>query len=158
MGQITSLLHDVQCALKVPKDQWNNFGKYPYRNAEGILQSVKALLPEGAAVMCDTRPEFQVIDGKAHVVCIAKAELSAGDEKVAAYAYAVEPLEKKGMDKAQISGATISYAKKYALANLFAIDGAKDSDAPDGDAAQQQGQQYQQYQQPQYQNQYGGYQ
>ena len=122
------VLHDIQTALKVPKDLWNDFGKYPYRNAESILQAVKPLLPDGYTVICDVNPE--IMDGR--IVCTATAMLAKGDspsEKVWTAAYAVEPESKKGMDSAQVSGATISYAKKYALANLFAIDGMKDSDA-----------------------------
>ena len=123
---IREVLHDVQLALKVPKSEWNDFGKYRYRNAESILQSVKELLPEGFAVIVNVRPE--VMNGR--FVCIATAAIEdGGGQSVSALAYAVEPDSKKGMDSAQLSGATISYAKKYALANLFAIDGTEDSDA-----------------------------
>lgn len=124
---IHDVLHEIQVALKVPKDLWNDFGKYPYRNAESILQAVKPLLPSGYAVVCDIEP--QLMDGR--IVCMAEAILKADGTALGAAAYAVEPESKKGMDSAQVSGATISYAKKYALANLFAIDGMKDSDAPD---------------------------
>lgn len=127
---VHDVLHDIQVALKVPKDLWNDFGKYPYRNAESILQAVKPLLPDGYTVICDVNPE--VMDGR--IVCTATAMLAKGSdpsEKVWTAAYAIEPESKKGMDSAQVSGATISYAKKYALGNLFAIDGNKDSDAPD---------------------------
>lgn len=122
---IHDVLHEIQVALKVPKDLWNDFGKYPYRNAESILQAVKPLLPSGYAVVCDIEP--QLMDGR--IVCMAEAILKAEGTALGAAAYAVEPESKKGMDSAQVSGATISYAKKYALANLFAIDGMKDSDA-----------------------------
>ena len=127
---VHDVLHDIQVALKVPKDLWNDFGKYPYRNAESILQAVKPLLPDGYTVICDVNPE--VMDGR--IVCTATAMLAKGSdpsEKVWTAAYAIEPEGKKGMDSAQVSGATISYAKKYALGNLFAIDGNKDSDAPE---------------------------
>ena len=125
---VHDVLHDIQVALKVPKDLWNDFGKYPYRNAESILQAVKPLLPDGYTVVVDIEPE--VMDGR--IVCKAIAALQSADLLgVTARAYAVEPDGKKGMDAAQVSGATISYAKKYALGNLFAIDGNKDSDAPE---------------------------
>ena len=128
---VHDVLHDIQVALKVPKDLWNDFGKYPYRNAESILQAVKPLLPDGYTVIVGVEP--RVIGGR--FVCMAEAMLAKGNdlsEKVWTSAYAVEPLDgKKGMDAAQVSGATISYAKKYALGNLFAIDGNKDSDAPE---------------------------
>lgn len=126
---VREVLHDIQVALKVPKDQWNSFGKYPYRNAESILQSVKPLLPEGAVVLCNVAASSCEVDGKSHVMCLATATLNIGEEEISATAYAVEPLSQKGMDSAQVSGSTISYAKKYALANLFAIDGTEDSDA-----------------------------
>ena len=125
---INDVLHDIQVALKVPKDLWNDFGKYPYRNAESILQAVKPLLPDGYTVVVDIEP--QLMEGR--IVCMAEARLVSGESAVvSAKAYAVEPDGKKGMDAAQVSGATISYAKKYALGNLFAIDGNKDSDAPE---------------------------
>ena len=129
MGNLINVLHGIQTALKVPKDQWNACGKYPYRNAESILQSVKPLLPDGVVVLCDVTAAPYEVAGMMHVACLATATLKSADEEIRATAYAVEPLEKKGMDAAQLSGATISYAKKYALANLFAIDGTKDSDA-----------------------------
>lgn len=119
------VLHDIQAALKVPKDQWNDFGKYPYRNAESILQAVKPLLPDGYTVVVDVSPELL---GE-RIVCRAVASLICPTGCADACAYAVEPESKKGMDSAQVSGATISYAKKYALGNLFAIDGNKDSDS-----------------------------
>ena len=127
-NSIHASLHEIQVALRVPKDLWNDFGKYPYRNAESILQAVKPLLPKGHTVLVDVEPE--VMDGR--IVCMCTASL-VNDQcaTVSAKAYAVEPEGKKGMDSAQVSGATISYAKKYALGNLFAIDGNKDSDAPD---------------------------
>ncbi len=126
---IHDVLHDIQVELKVPKDMYNSFGKYPYRNAESILQKVKELLPDGYTVTVEVRPEYVegLKDGK--LVCHTTANLNGPTGNMSAQAYAVEPVEKKGMDAAQISGATISYAKKYALANLFAIDGEKDSDA-----------------------------
>ena len=132
---IHDVLHDLQVALKVPKDQWNDFGKYKYRNAESILQSAKALAPEGVHIDCNVTPEVvKLVNGDAgteymRVICKATASIASKDGMFTATAYAVEPESKKGMDSAQVSGATISYAKKYALANLFAIDGTEDSDA-----------------------------
>ena len=119
------VLHDIQVALKVPKDQWNDFGKYPYRNAESILQAVKPLLPSGYTVLCDAS---LVMVGDA-LVCQVVATLACPEGSVSALGYAREPESKKGMDASQVSGSSTSYAKKYALGNLFAIDGNKDSDA-----------------------------
>lgn len=122
---IHDVLHDIQVALKVPKDQWNDFGKYPYRNAESILQAVKPLLPSGYTVLCDAS---LVMVGDA-LVCQVVATLACPEGSVSALGYAREPEAKKGMDSSQVSGSSTSYAKKYALGNLFAIDGNKDSDA-----------------------------
>lgn len=126
---IHGVLHDLQVALKVPKDLWNDFGKYPYRNAESILQAVKPLLPDGYSVVVDITPVITPSGGTARVICKATASLVCADNAIHVDAYAVEPESKKGMDSAQVSGATISYAKKYALGNLLAIDGNKDSDS-----------------------------
>ena len=122
---IYEVLHDIQVALKVPKDQWNDFGKYPYRNAESILQAVKPLLPSGYTVLCDA--SLAVVGDE--MVCQVVATLACPEGSVSAIGYAREPESKKGMDASQVSGSSTSYAKKYALGNLFAIDGNKDSDA-----------------------------
>ena len=126
---IHQVLHDLQVALKVPKDQWNDFGKYPYRNAESILQAVKPLLPDGYSVVVDITPVTVPAGAGIRIICKATASLVCADNAVRVDAYAVEPESKKGMDSAQVSGATISYAKKYALGNLLAIDGNRDSDS-----------------------------
>lgn len=122
---IHDVLHDIQVALKVPKDLWNDFGKYPYRNAESILQAVKPLLPSGYTVVCDAR--LDVVGDE--MVCKVTASLEGPTGSVSASGYAREPQAKKGMDSSQVSGSSTSYAKKYALGNLFAIDGNRDSDA-----------------------------
>lgn len=122
---IHDVLHDIQVALKVPKDQWNDFGKYPYRNAESILQAVKPLLPSGYTVVCDA--SLAVVGSE--MVCQVVASLVSAEGHVSATGYAREPEAKKGMDASQVSGSSTSYAKKYALGNLFAIDGNKDSDS-----------------------------
>ena len=122
---IHDVLHDIQVALKVPKDQWNDFGKYPYRNAESILQAVKPLLPSGYTVVCDA--SLTVVGSE--MVCQVVASLVGAEGHVSAMGYAREPEAKKGMDSSQVSGSSTSYAKKYALGNLFAIDGNKDSDS-----------------------------
>lgn len=119
------VLGNIQRALAVPKEQRNTFGGFDYRNAEDILKAVKPLLPQGYHVTTSCRPE--VVGGHVYVVC--SAVLSNGLFSWCADGFAREPEEKKGMDAGQISGAAISYAKKYALGNLFAIDNEKDADA-----------------------------
>lgn len=148
--ELPDVLHDIQAGLKVPKDQWNGFGKYPYRNAESILQRVKELLPDGYSVIMQTRIEtINAARGAAVVpaqVIWADATLQGPDgDSLTVSAPALMPDEKKGMDSAQLTGAAISYARKYALAGLFAIDGTKDSDAIEPPQKQQKQQQTQQY-------------
>lgn len=123
---IIEVLHDLQVSLKVPKNLWNDFGGYPYRNAESILQATKPLLPQGYAIICNT----DVIELCGRIVCKATASLVGVENTVSATAYSIEPVSKKGMDSSQISGSNESYAKKYALGNLLAIDGTMDSDDP----------------------------
>lgn len=117
----------VQKALKAPKGQYNSFGKYAYRSCEDILEAVKPLLAkEGLAIIIEDALE-QV--GERYYVR-ATVSIFADEKKVAsATAYAREEETKKGMDGSQITGAASSYARKYALNGLFAIDDAKDSDS-----------------------------
>ena len=132
MSRIDEVLHDVQAGLKVPKSEWNDFSKYRYRTAEGILQAVKPLLPAGYAITTPCEP----VEMAGRLVVRCEAVLGGADGERRASAYAVEPESKKGMDSAQISGSCISYAKKYALANLLAIDDTADSDVLDGKSPQ----------------------
>lgn len=128
---IIDVLHDLQVGLKVPKSLWNDFGGFAYRSAEDILQAVKPLLPDGYAIICNTEP----IEVGGRLICKATASLVGIDNTISTVAYAREAESKKGMDASQISGTAESYAKKYALGNLLAIDGVKDSDDPQVQAA-----------------------
>lgn len=115
----------IQSELKAPKSQYNSFGKYSYRNAEDILEAVKPLLSKYNATMYIT-DEVVEVGGRIYVK--ATVTLSDGKETITASAYAREPETRKGMDDSQITGATSSYARKYALNGLFAIDDTKDND------------------------------
>jgi hypothetical protein len=125
-------LTQVQANLVAPKDLYNNFGKYKYRSCEGILNAVKPLL-EAANMNLVIYDEIVLIGDRYYVK--ATAELSLGGENVLATAYAREPEDRKGMDASQITGATSTYARKYALNGLFLIDDVQDADhkAPNGD-------------------------
>jgi len=118
----------IQEKLKAPKSQFNEFGKYKYRNQEDILEALKPVLAEYeySIVINDYIEE---IAGRVYV----KAEVHLYDSDMkpiaSSSAYAREPAEKKGMDAAQITGATSSYARKHALNGLFAIDDTKDADS-----------------------------
>lgn len=117
-------LSRIQKELKAPKGQRNKFGNYNYRSCEDILEAVKPLL-NGACLTIED--EIVLIGDRFYVK--ATATLRVKDSSISASAYAREPLSKKGMDEAQITGATSSYARKYALNGLFCIDDTKDSDA-----------------------------
>ena len=118
-------LINIQSELKAPKSQYNSFGKYQYRNAEDILEAVKPLLKKNNCHLTIT-DEIILIGDRYYVK--ATAEITNGTEVVATSALAREEESKKGMDSAQLTGATSSYARKYALNGLFCIDDTKDSD------------------------------
>lgn len=122
-----SVLHDIQTRLKVGKDNRNEFGKYNYRNCADILEAVKPLLPEGYSL---TLSDDMVMVGDRYYIK-ATALLSNGTDAFSVTAFARESFDKKGMDDSQITGATSSYARKYALNGLFAIDDTKDADSMD---------------------------
>jgi hypothetical protein len=124
---IYSKLLSIQNELKAPKNQYNKFGNYNYRSCEDILEAIKPLcLKYGAVVLID---DYVTQVGERFYVK-AKASLLDIDtqEEVYACAYARESENKKGMDSAQVTGATSSYARKYALNGLFCIDDTKDVD------------------------------
>lgn len=120
-------LAKVQQQLKAPKNQRNNYGGYNYRSCEDILEAVKPLL--GAISLTLLINDEIVLIGDRYYV---KATATIYDDKgnyVSNSGYAREELTRKGMDSAQITGAASSYARKYALNGLFAIDDTKDADA-----------------------------
>ncbi|HBD5700060.1 ERF family protein [Escherichia coli] len=119
-------LWTIQQTLNAPKNQRNNFGGYNYRSAEDILEAVKPLLQNITLTVSD---EIVLIGNRYYVK--ATATLSDGEDEISVTAYAREEESKKGMDASQLTGATSSYARKYALNGLFCIDDAKD---PDTDA------------------------
>jgi hypothetical protein len=125
-GTLGAALVEIQKELKAPKNLYNSFGGYNYRNAESILEAVKPLLHiYGCYVtLSDTIEE---IGGRVYVK--ATASISKGTESLSVTAYAREAEAKKGMDDAQITGAASSYARKYALNGLFLLDDTKDADS-----------------------------
>ena len=121
-------LLSVQTMLKAPKSQYNAFGKYNYRNCEDILEAVKPLCKEVKATVFLT-DEIVLIGERYYVKATAHfvdTEIIA--EPITVTAYAREEETKKGMDGSQVTGASSSYARKYALNGLFDIDDTKDSD------------------------------
>nr|WP_312216829.1 ERF family protein [Clostridioides sp.] len=121
-------LNQVQVNLEAPKNQYNSFGKYDYRSCEDILKGLKDLLREtkSAVTISDT---VKQIGDRYYIEATAKFIDIETSEFVEATALAREDESKKGMDLAQVTGSVSSYARKYALNGLFAIDDAKDSDS-----------------------------
>ena len=128
MAAIYDKLLQIQQNLSAPKNQRNSFGNYNYRSCEDILQAVKPLLKETKTIL-QLSDDVKVIGEWVYVLATAKlVEVETG-ESTETYGFAREEATKKGMDSSQITGAASSYARKYALNGLFAIDDNKDSDA-----------------------------
>ena len=117
-------LAKVQQTLKAPKGQFNKFGNYKYRNCEDILQAVKPILGDCVITLAD---DIQHVGDRHYIK--ATAVFTDGTAAVQVSAWAREPADKKGMDASQITGAASSYARKYALNGLLAIDDTKDADS-----------------------------
>ncbi|RSI98468.1 ERF family protein [Streptococcus mitis] len=152
-------LLNIQRDLKAPKGQYNNFGKYSYRNAEDIMEALKPLLVENNAITYVEDDTIEYIGQRYYLVAtISFVDVETG-EKITVKARAREEENKKGMDGSQITGAASSYARKYALSGLFLIDDNKDADSNeyhkqnDQQKPKQKGQQQQGNQQGQEQNQ-----
>jgi hypothetical protein len=121
-------LQNVQCKLKAPKGQYNSFGKYNYRNCEDILEAVKPLLKEEGLTL-NVSDELVLIGERYYVKATALLLELEGTGQMTAMGYAREEENKKGMDGSQVTGASSSYARKYALNGMFLIDDTKDSDS-----------------------------
>ena len=128
MSDLFKKLLIVQMALKVPKSQYNNFGKYHYRNAEDILETVKPLLSTQELTMTIS-DELTMVGDRYYIKATVTLYDPENNSEHHVDGYAREEESKKGMDSMQLTGATSSYARKYALNGMFAIDDTKDSDA-----------------------------
>ena len=120
-------LTSIQTRLKAKKSRYNSFGKYYFRSAEDLLESLKPYLQElGVTVTISERwlnPAigFPIIESK--------AVISDGKNTIEATAVVGVDLDQKGMQMPQKFGSASSYGKKYALGNLFLIDDTQDADA-----------------------------
>ena len=124
----------IQSELKAPKGQTNKFGGYKYRSCEDILEALKPHLKEQCLFLSIT--DELVAQGNRYYIK-ASAIITDGIDRWSVDGWAREEEVKKGMDSSQITGASSSYARKYALNGLFGIDDTKDSDATnDGDIPQ----------------------
>lgn len=121
-------LMEIQTKIKAPKNLYNSFGKYKYRNAEGICEAVKPYLAE---MQCTLTLSDEIIEvgGRIYVKATATLRDIETQESISSTAMAREAEEKKGMDESQITGTASSYARKYALNGLFLLDDTKDADS-----------------------------
>lgn len=134
----------AQVELKAPKGQYNSFGKYKYRSCEDILEALKPVLDKfkltlfisdeivevGGSYKLEKKDETVETVGRKYVkATITLVNIEKPDEIIKTSALAREEETKKGQDGSQITGASSSYARKYALNGLFAIDDTKDSDS-----------------------------
>lgn len=129
---MTKTVHDalaeIQVKIAVPKGRNNDFGGYRYRKAEDIISAARAAAPAGTIILTSDR--IEEIAGQVFV--IATASITFAGQTISADAGAMHPMQKKGMDASQITGSASSYARKYALQGLFALDdGEHDPDAKD---------------------------
>lgn len=124
-------LSDIQSSIRVSKGHFNKFGGYYYRSCEDIMEAAKPLLKEKGLVLA-LEDEVVNIGDRYYVKATATIYLGVnnmtGNDRLSVSAYAREEEAKKGMDGAQITGSASSYARKYALSGLFAIDDSKDPD------------------------------
>lgn len=122
---IQEKLNFIQVNLNAPKNLFNKFGNYAYRNLEGILAGVKPLLKETG---CTLTISDNIVEVGGRVYIKSTASLHFEDQVISVDGWAREEETKKGMDASQITGATSSYARKYAANGLFAIDDTVDAD------------------------------
>lgn len=121
-------LNEAQNELKAPKGQYNSFGKYNYRSAEDILDAVKPINKK-YELHLEISDEIKVVGERIYVQATCTLRDVKGEfDPIVVTAFAREPLNKKGMDESQITGAASSYARKYALNGLYLIDDTKDVD------------------------------
>lgn len=135
----------IQSELKAPKSQFNKFGGYKYRKAEDILEAVKPLLAKQKCTLTIT-DDIVMVGNRIYVKATATIKNEKGECETTT-GWAREEETKKGMDGSQITGASSSYARKYALNGLFAIDDNADSDTTN-DGQHQEAQQQTQAQHP----------
>lgn len=135
----------IQSELKAPKSQFNKFGGYKYRKAEDILEAVKPLLNKQKCTLTIT-DDIVMVGNRIYVKATATIKNEKGECETTT-GWAREEESKKGMDGSQITGASSSYARKYALNGLFAIDDNAESDTTN-DGQHQEAQQQTQTQQP----------
>lgn len=124
---LSAKLMVIQSELKAPKGQYNSFGKFKYRSCEDILEAVKPLCIK-YATMLTLNDEIVLIGERYYIKATATLTDCESKDFIEISAFAREADNKSGMDSAQVTGATSSYARKYALNGLFCIDDTRDAD------------------------------
>ena len=120
-------LCEIQSELKAPKGNYNQFGKFRYRKCEDILEAVKPLLLK-RNIAITLNDDIQLVG--TWVFLKTTVTVRRGGESISVCSFARHALERKGMDDAQVTGSASSYARKYALSGLFAINDESDPDEP----------------------------
>ena len=126
VGKIYNQLALVQGELKAPKGQFNDFGKYKYRSCEDIVEAVKPI-NKSHDILLTLSDTVKEVGGRVYIEAMATITSLADGSSISVTASAREAEKKKGMDDSQITGAASSYARKYALNGLYAIDDTKDA-------------------------------
>ena len=121
-------LNYIQVNLNAPKNLHNSFGNYSYRNLEGIFEGLKPLLKETGCIVTIS-DSIEMLGDRYYIK--ATTTITKGEESISCDGWARESEIKKGMDLSQITGSTSSYARKYAMNGLFAIDDVQDADTMD---------------------------
>lgn len=134
--QMLEKLLRIQTRIKVPKNLYNEFGKYKYRNAESICNAVKPFLAEENCILL-LSDEIVAVGDRIYVKATATMRDLESDKEISVSAFAREALDKKGADDSQITGMASSYARKYALNGLFLLDDSKDADDENMKAAEE---------------------
>ncbi len=121
-------LCEIQSSLVANKEAYNSFANFKYRSCESILESLKPYLKK-YQVIINLSDDIVLIGDRYYIK--STASITDGEDTIESVAFAREELTKKGMDGSQVTGASSSYARKYALCGLFAIDDNKDADSMD---------------------------
>ena len=127
MDNLLSKLQKIQREMKAPKNLYNKFGNYSYRNAEGILEAFKPY-GEQYKVALTVSDDVVVVGERYYIKATATLFDTESDSTISNSAFARESFDKKGQDDSQITGTASSYARKYALNGLFLLDDTKDAD------------------------------
>jgi hypothetical protein len=117
----------IQNELRVNKDGRNTFSNYDYFKPDEILQALNPLLQKYNVFV-----KFD-LEEKSENTYSAKTTIRNAEGTVAeVYLFDINKASVKGANEAQNSGATMTYAKRYSLMNIFNIaENSSDFDSDD---------------------------